>query len=107
MGKKVYVANISLNATEQDMNDLFSEYGEVESAKIITDRDTGQSRGFGFIEMEREEDAKRAISDLNGTLFMGKELAVSEAKPQQPKRDFQEKKGGFGGARNGPKKGWR
>jgi len=88
MGKKIYIANISYNATEQDINDLFSEYGEVESAKIITDRVTGQSRGFGFIEMETEEDAKRAISDLNGTPFMGKELSVSEARPQQSKRDL-------------------
>jgi RNA recognition motif-containing protein len=88
MGKKVYVANISLNATGQDINDLFSEYGEVESANIVADRYTGQSRGFGFIEMEMEENAKRAISDLNGTLFMGKELAISEARPQQSKRDF-------------------
>jgi RNA recognition motif-containing protein len=63
-------------------------YGEVESAGIITDRDTGLSGGFGFIEMEAEEDAKRAISDLNGTPFMGKELAVSEARPQESKRDF-------------------
>jgi len=88
MGKKIYITNISYNATEQDINDLFSEYGEVESAKIITDRVTGQSRGFGFIEMETEEDAERAISDLNGTPFMGKELSVSEAVPQQSKRDF-------------------
>jgi RNA recognition motif-containing protein len=105
MGKKVYIANISCNATEQDINDLFSDYGEVESVKIITERVRGQSRGFGFIEMETEEDAKRAISDLNGTPFMGKELSVSQAKPQQSNRDSRERKDSFSAGRRGAGKG--
>ena len=102
MGKKVYVANISFNATEQDIRDLFSDYGEVVSVKMITDKFTGQSKGFGFVEMGAEEDAKKAISELNGKPFMGKTLTVAEAKPQQPRTG----KGGFGGG-SGPRKGWR
>ena len=106
MGKKVYVANISFNATEQDIKDLFSDYGEVVSVKMITDKFTGQSKGFGFVEMGSEEDEKKAISELNGKPFMGKTLTVAEAKPQQPRTGFQERKGGFGGG-SGPRKGWR
>ena len=85
--RKIYVANIPFNATEQDIRNLFSEYGEIVSVKIITDTYTGQSRGFGFIEMETENDAKKAISALNGKTFMGKTLTVAEARPQQPRRE--------------------
>lgn len=92
MGKKIYVANISFNVTEQDIKNLFSEYGEIVSVKIITDTYTGQSKGFGFIEMETENDAKKAISALNGKTFVGKILTVAEARPQQPR---------------GERKGWR
>jgi len=102
MGKKIYVANISFNATEQDISDLFSDYGEVASVKVITDKFTGQSKGFGFVEMGSEDDAKKTISELNGNPFMGKTLTVAEARPQQPKSNFQDRKGGFGS-----KKGWR
>lgn len=87
MGKKIYVANISFNVTEQDIKNLFSEYGEIVSVKIITDTYTGQSKGFGFIEMETENDAKKAISALNGKTFVGKILTVAEARPQQPRRE--------------------
>lgn len=104
--KKIYVGNISFNATEQDVRDLFSEYGEIESLKIITDRFTGQSRGFGFIEMETEDGAQKAISALNGKPFMGKTLTVAEARPQQPRRGYQERRGSFGGGK-GPRKDWR
>ena len=65
--KKVYIANISFNATEQDIRDLFSEYGEIESVKMITDKYTGQSRGFAFVEMESEDDAKKAHDDVQKT----------------------------------------
>ncbi len=106
MGKRIYVANISFNASEQDIRDLFSEYGEVESVKMIMDKYTGQSKGFGFVEMGSEEDAKKTISELNGKPFMGKTLAVAEARPQQPRTGFQERRGGFGGGK-GSKKGWR
>jgi cold-inducible RNA-binding protein len=84
MGKKIYIANISLNATVQDIRDLFSDYGEVVSAKLLTDKQTGQSSGVGFVEMESEDEAKLAISEMNGQTFMGKVLAVSGARPEQP-----------------------
>ncbi|MFZ3135776.1 MAG: hypothetical protein WA126_00120 [Thermodesulfovibrionales bacterium] len=89
MGKRIYVTNIS-NATEQDIRDLFSDYGEVISVKIR------QTKGFGFIEMGSENDAKKAVSGLNGKPFMGKPLTVSEAIPQHPRTDFHGGKGGFG-----------
>jgi RNA recognition motif-containing protein len=106
MEKKIYVANISYTATEQDIRDLFSEYGEVVSVKIITDKFTGQSKGFGFVEMESESDAQKTISELNGKPFMGKTLALAEAKPQQPRAGFQDRKGGFGRGKSSGK-GWR
>jgi len=106
MEKKIYVANISYTATEQDIRDLFSEYGEVVSVKIITDKFTGQSKGFGFVEMESESDAQKTISELNGKPFMGKTLTLAEAKPQQPRAGFQDRKGGFGRGKSSGK-GWR
>ncbi|OHE55183.1 MAG: RNA-binding protein [Thermodesulfovibrio sp. RBG_19FT_COMBO_42_12] len=96
MGKKLYVGSISFNATEESLKDLFSTIGEVESVKIITDTDTGRSKGFGFIEMSSEEDAKKAIEQLNGTKFMERVLVVNEARPQQPRE-----RRGFGGGRGG------
>lgn len=99
MGKKLYVGSIPFTATEEDLTNLFSTIGEVESVKIITDPGTGRSKGFGFIEMATEEDAKRAIDDLNGKSFMERSIMVNEARPQQPreKRGF----GGGGGGRGG------
>ena len=96
MGKKLYVGSISFNATEESLQELFSSIGEVESVKIITDQDTGRSKGFGFVEMSSAEDAKKAIEQLNGTKFMERALIVNEARPQQP-RDRR----GFGGGRGG------
>jgi RNA recognition motif-containing protein len=89
MGKRIYVTNIS-HATEQDIRDLFSEYGEVISVRIR------QTKGFCFVEMESETDAKKAIAELNGKPFMAKPLTVAEATPQQPRADFRGGKGGFG-----------
>ena len=99
MCKKLYVGSISFNATEESLRDLFSSIGEVESVKIITDADTGRSKGFGFIEMASAEDAKKAIDQLNGTKFMERALMVNEARPQQPRegRGFGGGRGGFGG----------
>lgn len=105
MGKKIYVANIPFSATEQEVRDLFSDYGEVVSVKIINDKFTGQSKGFGFVEMGSENDAKKTISELNGKPFMGKTLTVAEARPQQPRSGFQDRRGGFGGGSS--RKGWR
>jgi cold-inducible RNA-binding protein len=101
MGKKLYVGSIPFNATEESLRDLFSSIGEVESVSVITDRDTGRSKGFGFVEMSSEEDAKKAIEQLNGKTFMERALVVNEAKPQRPRegRGFGGGRGGFGQGR--------
>ncbi|HEX8948182.1 MAG TPA: RNA-binding protein [Dissulfurispiraceae bacterium] len=94
MAKKLYVGNISFKATEDSLRELFSQAGGVESVKIITDAQTGQSKGFGFVEMASDEDAQKAIESLNGTNFMERSLSVAEARPQQPRE-----RRGFGGDR--------
>lgn len=102
MSKKIYVGNISFKATQEDLKELFSKHGTVESVNVITDHQTGRSKGFGFIEMASEEDAKKAIASLNGTQFLERTLSVAEAKPQEPReqRGFERKRGGgFGGGR--------
>ena len=81
MSQKLYVGNLSFQTTESDLESLFAQAGEIESVRIITDRDTGRSRGFGFVEMS-EENATKAISQFNGTQLDGRELTVNEAKPQ-------------------------
>jgi len=92
---KLYVGNISFTTTNQDLNDLFGQVGTVESANIIEDRETGRSRGFGFVEMASREDGEKAIEELNGKEFGGRELKVNEAKPQESRG------GGGGGGRGG------
>jgi len=81
MTKKLYVGNLPFQTTEEDLSDLFSQTGNVESVRVITDRDTGRSRGFGFVEMG-DEDADKAIEQLNGTEMGGRPLTVNEARPQ-------------------------
>ncbi|SKA71096.1 RNA recognition motif domain-containing protein [Desulfobaculum bizertense] len=81
MSKNIYVGNLAWGATDEDLNDLFADYGEVESARVIMDRETGRSRGFGFVEME-EQGADQAIEALNGSSFMGRTLRVNEAQPR-------------------------
>jgi cold-inducible RNA-binding protein len=78
----IYVGNLPFNATAQDLENLFGEYGTVESAAIINDRETGRSRGFGFVEMPNEEGAK-AISELDGQDYNGRALKVNEARPRE------------------------
>jgi cold-inducible RNA-binding protein len=94
MAKKVFVGNLSFQTTDNDLNDLFAQFGEVESVSIITDRDTGRSKGFGFVAMS-DESAEKAISQLNGTELNGRALTVNEARPMV-KKDF----GGGGGRQN-------
>ncbi|MFH0933456.1 MAG: RNA-binding protein [Nitrospirota bacterium] len=103
MEKKIYVGNISFKATEDDIKELFSTVGEVESVKIVTDVQTGRPKGFGFVEMSSGEDANKAIAALNGKTFMDRTLSVAEAKPQQPRErhGFEGKRGGFGGGFGG------
>jgi len=98
MSTKLYVGNLSFQASESEVKDLFSQAGEVESVKIITDSYTGQPRGFGFVEMSSKADAEKAIAMFNGKEFMGRALTVNEAKPQQKRERFGER-GGRGGGR--------
>ena len=95
MGRKLYVGNLPYSATEQDLSDKFAACGTVESAKLITDRDTGRSKGFGFIEMASDAEAQAAIDSLNGTDYDGRPMKVNEARPQQ------KRSGGGGGGRGG------
>ena len=95
MGSKIYVGGLPYAATEQQLSDLFAQHGAVESARVITDKFTGQSRGFGFVEMSASEDAQKAIAALNGTQMDGRTLTVNEAKPMEPRT------GGGGGGRGG------
>jgi RNA recognition motif-containing protein len=92
MSKKIYVGNLSFQTTESDITQAFSGFGPVESVSIITDRETGRSKGFGFVEMADQADANKAISALNGTEMGGRSLTVNEARPMV-KRDS----GSFGG----------
>lgn len=85
MGSKVYVGGLPYSTTDQQLQDLFAQYGAVASARIITDKFTGQSRGFGFVEMATDGDAQKAITALNGTQFGGRTLTVNEARPQEPR----------------------
>lgn len=103
MSKRLYVGNISFKATEDDVKDLFSQAGEVVSVKLIRDAATGRARGFGFVEMSTDEDAQKAVSQLNGNNFMDRSIVVNEAKPQEKRaRGSFREKGGYGsGSRGG------
>ncbi len=92
----IYVGNLSFEVTDDDLRQLFSPYGEVESANVIKDRFSGESRGFGFVEMPAKKDADAAIAALNGTDVKGRTITVNEAKPKAPKGE-----GGGGGGRGG------
>ncbi|MGK5083274.1 RNA-binding protein [Bdellovibrionota bacterium FG-1] len=93
MGKKLYVGNLPFSATDQVLSDMFAQSGTVESAKIIMDRDSGRSKGFGFVEMSTETEAANAITKLNGADYEGRAMTVNEAKPMAPR----ENRGGGGG----------
>ena len=95
MSRKLYIGNLPYSATEQTILSKFSACGTVESVKLITDRDTGRSKGFGFIEMGSESEARAAIETLNNTDFDGRPLRVNEAKPQ--KKRSSGGRGGYGG----------
>ena len=95
----IYVANIPWKASEEDLKGLFAEYGEVNSAKIVIDKFTQRSRGFGFIEMKDDSAGRNAINELNGADFMGKNLVVNEARPRE------QRSGGRGNGGGGFRKG--
>ena len=96
MTKRIYVGNLSYQTTENDLTALFEQVGQVESVNIITDRDTGRSKGFAFVEMANE-DADKAIAQFNGTDVNGRALTVNEARPRE---DRSGNRGGYGGGRN-------
>jgi RNA recognition motif-containing protein len=83
----IFVANLSFKVTDEDLKQAFEEYGKVTSARVITDKFTGRSRGFGFVEMTNDDEAKKAIDELNNAEFDGKVIAVSVAKPKTERRD--------------------
>jgi cold-inducible RNA-binding protein len=81
----IYVGNLPFTTTDTDLEDLFSQFGQISRAAIITDRETGRSRGFGFVEMENDEEGKKAIEELNEKDFDGRQLTVNEARPRAPR----------------------
>ncbi len=101
MSMKLYVGNLSFNTTTQDLQDMFGEIGTVESTNIIEDRETGRSRGFGFVEMSSNEEGQNAISTLNGKEIDGRALTVNEAKPRESNGGGGGNRGGGGGGRGG------
>lgn len=100
--KKLFVGNLPFGATEEALRDLFAPFGEVQQVRIMTDRDTGKSRGFAFVEMAQDEDALKAVDALSGKDFSGRPLTVNEARPK-PERSggFRPGGGGYGGKRRG------
>jgi RNA recognition motif-containing protein len=97
VGKKLYVGNLGYNVTSSSLEQLFTQFGEVRSAQVIQDRDSGQSKGFGFVEMSDDNAAREAIAALNGTDHEGRPLTVNEAKPREARSGG----GGYGGSRGG------
>jgi RNA recognition motif-containing protein len=95
VSKKLYVGNLSYHVTSSDLEQLFQQHGSVQSAKVIEDRDTGRSKGFGFVEMSSDSEAQGAINALNGHMHDGRALTVNEAKPRE------ERGGGGGGGYGG------
>jgi RNA recognition motif-containing protein len=99
MSKNIYVGNLSFQTTADELRELFSEYGTVARAQIVNDRETGRSRGFGFVEMS--EGGDDAINALNGTQYQGRALTVNEAKPREERPRSSSSGSGFGGGRGG------
>ena len=98
MSNKLYVGNLSFRVTNEDLHDYFAAAGTVESANVVFDRETGRSRGFGFVEMASEDDANNAIAQFNGQEYDGRNMVVNEARPR-------EDRGGGGGHRGGGNRG--
>lgn len=98
MGRKIYVGNLSYSMSDDALTDLFAQFGQVDSARIVMDRDSGRSKGFAFVEMSTDAEAQSAIEKLNGTEQGGRALNVSEAKPMAPRDNNRGGgRGGFGG----------
>ncbi len=101
MGKKLFVGNLAFSTTSQDLESLFAAAGTVESATVVTDRESGRSRGFGFVEMSSSDEANKAIQELNGRDVGGRQINVSEAKEREPRGGGGGRPGGGGGRGRG------
>jgi cold-inducible RNA-binding protein len=101
MAMKLYVGNLSFQTSSEDLQQLFGQAGTVESATVVEDRDTGRSRGFGFVEMASKEEGEKAIQQFNGTDLNGRNLTVNEARPREDRGNRGGGRGGFGGNRGG------
>ncbi len=99
MGNKLYVGNLAYSVTSENLGAMFAPYGSVESARVITDRDSGRSKGFGFVEMSNSDEASKSINELNGKEVEGRALNISEAKPQENRSSGGGR--GFGRGRSG------
>src|SRR5262245_39683446 len=97
MGKKLYVGNLAYGVTSSDLEQMFEPFGTVQSAQVITDRDTGRSKGFGFVEMSSDAEAQAAIAGMSGKEMDGRTLTVNEAKPKEDRGGL----GGYGGGGRG------
>ncbi len=105
MGKKLYVGNLPYSVDDSTLQQEFGKFGSVSSAKVITDRETGRSKGFGFVEMDSDDEANTAIEKMNGFSIGGRAINVSEARPQAPREGGGGGRGGFGGGRGGGGRG--
>ena len=110
MGKKLYVGNLPFNTTDQDLSEIFTQVGQVASAKVITDRESGRSKGFGFVEMSNDEDVQNAITQFNGAQLNGRPLTVNEARPMAPRAQgtdgLNNNRGGFSNNRSERNNRW-
>ena len=106
MGRKLYVGNLSYSVRDSDLQDLFAAHGTVDSAQVIMDRDTGRSKGFGFVEMSSDQEAQAAISALNGREVEGRSLTVNEARPREEGGGGGRGRGGYGGGGGGGRGGY-
>ncbi len=105
MAKRIYVGGLPYSATEQDLENLFASSGTVKEVSVVTDRYTGQAKGFGFVEMENDSEAESAINALNGTMMGGRTLTVNEAKPREDRPRTGGGGGGYGGGGGGSRGG--
>ena len=101
MGRKLYVGNLPYSATEQSLREAFAASGTVDTVSLITDRDTGQSKGFAFVEMSSDREAQAATEAMNGKMLDGRQIKVNEAKPRENNRGGGGNRGGFGGGFGG------
>jgi len=106
MGNKLYVGGLPFSVTDGTLEELFKEHGTVESARVISDKFTGKSRGFGFVEMSSGGEAQKAIEALNGTEIEGRTLTVNEARPQEKRSGFGDDRRGGGGGGGGRRNRW-